>query len=340
MKHVPAPARPRHAFTLIELIVVISIITILVSITAASMKWVADKDRAAMTAVDVSHFFAGARSRAQGLHRAFGVRLILDESGPTKLDASGMPTPITATSLMYIQSAPPFSGSCDIDPDNRLSIVISGDGWDRYEPLLEETGFEATIWVEPKASQLRTNGVRRVIHRVTLPDGSQEWQLTGAWAAPDSRPDQYDDCAIEITPAQMWVAPEQTARELTRGIAIDLESMRIGGRMPPEWYDETTGRYRDELDLVFEPDGKVSTRQTAWGITAFVVAHVEDIESSEWGATFYKLSTRPRAELERIVAISAATGELRTKPVRVTDSNGNDVPDDPFKYAETGRSRP
>lgn len=329
----------RSAFTLLELLVVITILTILVGITAASMRWTADNDKPRETATDVSNYIAGARSRAQGLHRRFGVRLILDESGPTKLDASGNPTPITATSLMYIQSAPPFSGSCDIDPANRLSIVIRGDGWERYEPLLDTDGFEATIWVEPKPSHKRTNGVRRVIHRVTLPDGSQEWQLTGPWAAPESRADQYDDCAIEITPAQMWVAPNQATRELTRGVAIDLESMRIGGRMPPEWYDETTGRYRQDLDLVFEADGKVSTRQTAWGITALVVAHTGDIEATEWGATFYRLSTRPRAGLERIVAISAATGQTHSAAVRTTDSNDNDVPDDPFLFAETGGGR-
>lgn len=106
---------PRSAFTLIELLVVITILTILVTITAASMSWSADKDRLPQAANEVSSFIMGARDRAIYRRSPTGVRLILDQNGPT--NAAG--NPITVSSLMYIGSPPSFSGqiSIEFDPD-------------------------------------------------------------------------------------------------------------------------------------------------------------------------------------------------------------------------------
>lgn len=105
----------RSAFTLIELLVVITILTILVSITAASMSWTADKDRLPQAANEVSSFIMGARDRAIYRRSPTGVRLILDQNGPT--NSAG--NPITVSSLMYIGSPPSFSGqvSIEFDPD-------------------------------------------------------------------------------------------------------------------------------------------------------------------------------------------------------------------------------
>lgn len=276
----------RKAFTLIELIVVISILVILVSITAASMNWTAQKDRIPNGANEVASFTMGARDRAIFRRSPTGVRLILNQDGP--INAAG--NPITVSSMMYIGSPEEVSGTISIEylpaatsnPNHRRRLRfwsaggngVPGDvGDDDMNNGVDDTGeFGDTAPKDDVQLNREFNDFARLSRlglldtgvQISLrPGGSLEQNFTLIKQQPGTGPDNSDwllsadytasnvggcmDLKYTIKPLPA-ILPNQEPRDLPRGVVIDLESSRRKGALPPGWVRYVGGSSPLQLD--------------------------------------------------------------------------------------------
>ena len=88
------PLSSRAGYTLVELLIVISIIVILLAMTAAAVNFNRDAERVRGGALQVQSFLAGARDRAIYAKEARGVRFFLDSENNRAV-----------TSMVYIDPA-------------------------------------------------------------------------------------------------------------------------------------------------------------------------------------------------------------------------------------------
>jgi prepilin-type N-terminal cleavage/methylation domain-containing protein len=417
------PIRPttirfsRRGFTLIELLVTIAILTILVGITAASMSWSANKDRIPNAANEVSSFIMGARDRAIFRRQVTGVRLILDQNGPT--NAAGHPT--TVSSMMYIGSPPRFTGtiSIEFDPDADLAfgppqhhlrkLRFWTPGLDGFPgavgvddeadhtpavPRIDDTGEFGSdaegINVNPSGPpkddiRLHTefNEFERFYRLGLLGTGNQITLRRGGsvglnftlirWPNPSPHPTPgpggYDwflsadfpaanvsncmelEFEIELRPA---ILPNQEPRELPRGVCIDLEACRRQGRIPGGWYNSDSTSpgfqsYSNFMDILFSPRGTGTGDWSGFGLLHLLVTEAADVERTTYNDAayapgiqpFYRLNQtpeeRPNAEQERVVTVNPRTGRASVSSL-LLDVDGNNVPADPFQFAERGKT--
>jgi len=121
--------RSRFGFTLVELLVVISILAILVVMTVTSINFALSSDLTRSASRQVQSYLAGARDRAIYAKEPRGVRFLLDATNQTAV-----------TSMVYIAPSPdweqgvirleridtaPFDGT----PDSILHVRGNGTGW-------------------------------------------------------------------------------------------------------------------------------------------------------------------------------------------------------------------
>jgi hypothetical protein len=150
---------------------------------------------------------------------------------------------------------------------------------------------------------------------------------------------------IELLPA---VLPNSEPRELPRGVVIDLEAsrsrdlMNAESKLPQAWWDNTNNRYVTTMDIIFSPRGTMIGQSSGYGLISLVVADVADVEQTNYNGAgvSYDFTTRPQRDLERIVTINPTTGSIFTSHINFADGNGDSIPDDPFRYAETGETAP
>jgi len=72
----------RSGYTLVEILVVVSIVLILFSMTLATVRLTRDGDRVSSAAAQIQSFLAGARDRAIYARAPRGVRFFLDGDNP------------------------------------------------------------------------------------------------------------------------------------------------------------------------------------------------------------------------------------------------------------------
>lgn len=98
-RHRAQPRRaPRPGFTLLELLIAVSIMLILLAITASAIKVTSDADRVRGAARQIQSYLEGARSRAVAARAPRGVRFLLDPTDPR-----------TVTSMVYIAPTDPWT---------------------------------------------------------------------------------------------------------------------------------------------------------------------------------------------------------------------------------------
>lgn len=352
----------RSGFTLVELMVSISIIVILAVITVATLNQYGKTERFPESARSVASYIEGARDRAIFARKPVGVRLILDENGPR----NAANNPITATSIMYVEALENITTNVCVGEDDRtLKFWTSGpdgrpgvatlddDGGGLTDDVLTESGFAGSD-DEPTDAEwsryysrgfLDDRGVRVTLTKnsvsqsaVAIYDGT-DWILTKDWAGGTLL--NRLDVEIELTPTYAVPMDGQSNRELGRGICLDLETSRRTGRIPADWYNPATQEYSDYMDLMFDATGRPFA--TISNVLSFqlVIADVADVETTIYPMTapvvFYDMTSRPQREMERLVSVGMRTGKIHTSAINFDDSNANDIPDDPFFFAETGR---
>jgi prepilin-type N-terminal cleavage/methylation domain-containing protein len=93
----------RPGFTLVELLVTISIFIILLAITASAFNVGQDREKITGAARQIQSAVEGARSRAFKLQRPIGLRFNIDPSDPT-----------VSPSMIYVQQLEPITGTLDV----------------------------------------------------------------------------------------------------------------------------------------------------------------------------------------------------------------------------------
>ena len=110
---------PRSAFTLIEVLVVVSVLLILMTITLSMIRSTSNADKLSAAARQMQAYLEGARSRAFQSRAPVGVRFLIDEDDPT-----------TVSSFVYVEPAPPETGTLTISSSNQTRITQqAGVSW-------------------------------------------------------------------------------------------------------------------------------------------------------------------------------------------------------------------
>ncbi|MEO2015604.1 MAG: prepilin-type N-terminal cleavage/methylation domain-containing protein [Fuerstiella sp.] len=305
MRDLHLQTRQRPGFTLVELLVVITIMLIIMSMTISAVNFVRDSDRVSGAAGQFQSFLAGARDRAIYSKEPRGVRLFIEPAAPGSSGAGAESRTISA--MAYIApggtwGAPKNSSRIDImridgnifDEDPKRGgisgVDADGDFEDDADLLIKIRGFNNPGWWNLKRRGWLTDGLR-----MRIPSGP-----TGNWytirtglidtsVAPAD--DQYlildipyrhtGNSGQQIAFKNQTYEIELPARILPQdpllfpeGVVLDLD----GSNVPDIWRPASTGnsRYSGFMDLVFSPRGNVIGDAAAKGVLHFYVCDSED----------------------------------------------------------------
>ena len=280
--------QPRSGFTLVELMIVITIIVVLLSMTLLTVNFAKDADRAKSAARQIQSFLAGARDRAIYAREPRGVRFFSSPEDPRLV-----------TTMAYIApggtwSSPENSNKVKLE---RRDINNDGDVVDTIGGVSESLivlvhGEQNPGWWNLKRRGWLTDGLR-----IRLPKGP-----TGNWYPIDTSliditqpptDDQYLILQIpypddSINNANQRVAVDGSTYEielparllsqdpsiLPEGLVIDLD----GSKVPDSWRPVSTGNgaYSGFMDVIFSPRGNIVGEAAGSGLIHLYVCDSED----------------------------------------------------------------
>lgn len=222
----------RSAFTLVELLIAISILVVLATITVTTLNYSANKERVPEAARSIVTYIEGAKDRAIGRSDgAVGVRLILDQNGPR--NSSGQP--ITASGMIYVTTPGVFKG--------RVSI--------EYQPSSAGHLRRLRFWSPGRDGKPGTRNEDDDMDGVV--DGTDEF---GSYTAPDTMTDDVEDPYIAdeflfyeanglITSSSQIELSKGQSRTLTFGISFSGGNWELTKDFPASSVDQL-------MDLNFE----------------------------------------------------------------------------------------
>ena len=278
---------PRGGFTLLELVIVISLILVLLTITVAAVSFNNEADRVRFGARQVQSFLLGARDRAVHSGEEVGVRFYFGQPGSGADATTRQIITRQVSSLAYIGR----SGTWPPEAGHKITVQyndINGD-------LDQNDAFELSIFDAPGSPSnsswwnLKRKGWLVDGLRIRIPDSP-----TGSWY-------QVDTSRIDITlpppiKSELRMAspnagklnrnraysyllelpfsmlPEEPCI-LPENVVIDLD----GSRVPISWRPiPGTGLYNAFADIIFSPRGNVTGDASATGLLHFYVCDSED----------------------------------------------------------------
>jgi len=292
----------RRGFTLVELLVVITIILIIMSMTISAVNFARESDRVSGAAGQFQSFLAGARDRAIYSKEPRGVRLFIEPPAP---GSSTGAESRTVSAMAYIApggtwSAPENSSTVDImridgnifnnpSPGNGVTPA-NGSFEDAADLVIKIRGSNNPGWWNLKRRGWLTNGLR-----MKIPAGP-----TGNWYTINTRlidtsvaptDDQFlildipfadsGNAGQEIAFQNMTYELELPPRILPQdpllfpeGVVLDLD----GSNVPEIWRPTSTGNslYSGFMDVVFSSRGNVIGDAAAKGVLHFYVCDSED----------------------------------------------------------------
>lgn len=299
----------RDGFTLVELLVTITIMMIVLGLTITAVNVTVSGDRVRSNARNIQSYLLAARDRATFAKAPRGVRFLLD-TGP-----DGNPTtPATVRSMVYIGPLAPAAGT----------LAVAADGM----TLTQTPGTDGGIpW-----STLATRGLLVPGARIRIPHAAEIEPERGLWYVVDPssnfaanqitltspHADITSDTSgvnyqLELTPG---VLPNQEPMALSAGIVIDLN----GSKIPPLWL---TAQGMHRMDVMFSPRGSVIGDVAAMGLIHLLVADWGDVSS---GLT---IGDPAKQGDEALVSIFTRTGQVSSHAVDTESGN-------PYQFAETG----
>ncbi len=341
-------------FTLLELLIAVSILLILLAITATAIRVNNNADRVRGGARTLQSYLLGAKDRAIYAKSPRGVRFLRDGTNPR-----------TVTSMVYIEPTAPWQGQVRIIPaDGVLANWNSATNPMRRVQLRDLN--QVPNWQQLQSRGLLTAGLRiripansrgtwYVIQSVNIvSSGPQEVYLTTEIRNPVSTGELFEQAEIELPPS---VVQNAEPVQLPRGVVIDLDRCSAnpsavngaGARLPAAWRvgppeGAASFSYTNRMDLMFSPRGGVTGSSAATGIIHFYVTDQAAADLT-LNAGF---GDNPAAALPAgidastpipdkvLVSVFTRTGNVVVSPVNTTDGNANGIADDPFYYSERG----
>lgn len=347
--------QPRSGFTLVELLITVSILLVLAALTLSALNVSANNSRVPGAARDIQSYIEGARDRAIFRGRPVGVRFYLDPNG-IQNDAGNT---ITVNSMAYVATPPVLTGYLDIrqsvpgssppedDLQSIVNIVNDAPGlWNQISNNRALIDTKISMQIEIKDPTAGVFSLYRMSwDSITGTDGTG-WKLTRPYAGSVLIGLPYK---LTLLPAVM---PNQTTRDLPSGVSINLESSRVNSRIPSFWYQPQfavnalnpadNGNYIRYMDVMFTPSGTGIGAASGAGMIQLHIAAVEDIDRAVQPAL--SLGNPRNEEGERLVTISPVTGNISVAEIPLfQDANLDDFPDvpfDPYFYSELGKTAP
>jgi prepilin-type N-terminal cleavage/methylation domain-containing protein len=297
----------RYGFTLVELLIVITIMLLLLSITVYSVDFAQETNRVRSGASKVQSYLAGARDRAIYRKSPIGVRMFLDSEGDPNQTANRRHT---ISSMVYIDPGQTWSDGViqlqrwDPDHNGRTNFPnsgnpnpdINGDGLRDNPGLIWMVAGSGTGWWELKRRGLLVDGLRiripkgrtgtwypiltSLIDTTVAPQPTQFLLLQIPYADSGDTPVQRsqafesggpEDYELELPPSIM---PSE-AGLLPEDVVVDLDMSLV----PLSWRPAAThnaGVYSPYMDIVFSPRGNVIGNAASQGVIHIYVGDKND----------------------------------------------------------------
>jgi type II secretory pathway pseudopilin PulG len=264
----------RPSFTLLELLISLSIILILAALTMRLLNATLNSDRIRTGSRELQSFLAGARDRAIHAGQPRGVRLIpdpLDRSTVRSFVYIGAPSTFTEGSQLSIDA---FGNINFFTPNNSAvtpplaspTSAVWINLWNRGL-LTDGTPIQLTVGATPinafftvSATGMNASGPTGFAI-TTVPTGTFPIDFP---TAPLVAGATY---ALQLSPT---ILPGDEPRSLPPGIVIDLDNSVL----PSSW--SAGGSYSDKLDVLFSPSGTVMGPVAAAGRIHFVLSEYVD----------------------------------------------------------------
>jgi len=259
----------RAAFTLLELLISLSIILILATLTMRLLNATLDSDRVRSGAREVQSLLAGARDRAIYAGQPRGVRFIADPTNPS-----------TVRSFVFIGSTTNFTDGAALTIDGSGNITGPVTTVPIGLPLPATAPLWCNLWahgslVNGTPIQLTTLSGTNLGFATVSPTGfdpatgyPSSFQITstlGAGTFPIAAPGI--NYTLQLAPA---IVSGDEPRTLPQNIVIDLNSSIL----PASW--GTPGAFANTLDVMFSPQGTVIGPPASDGRIHFVLADLTD----------------------------------------------------------------
>ena len=274
----------RGGFTLVELLVVISIIVILLTMTLLTVNFSNEGDRVKGAAGQVQSFLAGARDRAIYAKEPRGVRFFVNPENPRAV-----------TTMAYI--APGGSWS---SPENSAGVSLEridgsmppdGDFEDPEDQVVRVHGFQNPGWWNLKRRGWLVDGLRiripkgpsgnwypidtRLIDTTIAPVADQILllQIPFADAGTKGQLVAHSNLTYEIELPSKLLAQDPAI--LPESVVIDLDASKI----PDGWRPQTglnNGNYSGYMDVIFSPRGNILGDAAGAGVMHLYVGDAED----------------------------------------------------------------
>lgn len=309
----PAGPQSRRAFTIIELLIVVSILLLLTTFTIIAVDFTFEAERVSAGARQVQSMIAGARDRAIRARKPIGVKFVVDQD-----PFNGRVT----SSMVYVGASDFWSHGhitlkrpdFDLDgvADEDRVVVVEGDAQTRWDKL-KLRGFLGVYEGDTNGNgtfdtseDLNANGVQDLeTPRIRIPgDKNGTWyrvqtHLLANGAVPiefrnslllvnefrdPGTTNANDVIAFEGTGYSTYllelpprVLPDAEPVLLPDGVVIDLD----GSQIPTDWRPAGGGHAipcSSRMDLMFSPRGTIIGGPAGLGTLHFYICRRSDVQ--------------------------------------------------------------
>ncbi len=357
------PHNSRRGFTLVEMLVVISILLILSYMSLSIYNVAADSDRIRSSARQIQSYLEGARDRAILAGRndpdtSIGVRFLANPNGP-----QGSTSHVTVNSMVFVKRTEPITGT--------LTAFGTGDDPSTPSPADESPSKPDSPLVDggsnfPAVGRLDFDVPNVTIANLVLQDllhlgaklkvyrGADRSTIPQTVFVADIKPDTSATRGRLITSeAITWnsktspgdsslaqsndnhfsqFGPFAFELELSPSVMPNQEPANLGTGIAIDVANangdisEYPAAWKSKpYDIMFSPRGTVTGSAAASGLIHLVLRDVADIEKE---VTLGNVDDPNREGEELIVTLFTRTGHISSHPVH---------PSDIFQFAETGQ---